>query len=317
MSEPKIDIMIPTLNEADHIGECVRNALKLGPVYVLDSFSKDGTQQIARDAGATVIEHEFVNYSAQKNWGIANLPFEGDWIFILDADERLTPSLVKEVRERLARPDAANGYFVNRVLLFMGREIRHGGLYPSWNLRLFRRGKAMYEDRSVHEHMVCEDPVDYLKREMLHIRRETLSQFIDKHVRYADMESNEWVKLKLGVSNVAKPKALFRNILGVRQWLRREIWPRMPVRPLWRFMHMFVLRLGFLDGRPGWHMARLMMSYEYMISLLYRDKLVRATQADYSTDVFHERRNHYPWRAQQPPAKPDQSPDSNAVNTQG
>lgn len=286
MSRPLIEIMVPTLNEADHIRECVENASKLGPVFVLDSFSTDGTQEIARQAGATVVEHKFENYSSQKNWGLRNLPFQGEWVFILDADERITPSLRDEVNTKLPITPA-NGFFVNRVLLFMGREIRHGGLYPSWNLRVFRRGKAFYEDRSVHEHMVCENPVEYLKTEMLHIRRETLSQFIDKHVRYADMESNEWVKLKLGVSKVAKPAALFRNMLRYRQWLRREIWPRVPMRPLWRFIHMYFVRLGFLDGRPGWHLARLMMCYEYMISLLYKDKLTRATQEAYSRDLYH------------------------------
>jgi len=273
---PLIEVMVPTLNEAEHIADCVRNAKLVGPVFVLDSMSTDGTQQIARDAGATVVEHAFENYSAQKNWGLRNLPFHGKWVFILDADERIPPALREEVFKKLSAEPRANGYFVNRVLLFMGREIRHGGLYPSWNLRLFRRGKAFYEDRSVHEHMVCEDPVEYLKHEMLHIRCEQLSQFMDKHIRYANMESDEWVKWKLGMSRVARPAMLFRNILRYRQWLRRECWPRVPLRPIWRFIHMYVNRLGFLDGLPGWHLAGLMASYEYMISLMYHDKIISA-----------------------------------------
>src|SRR4051812_21982267 len=97
-----VDIMIPTLNEADHIAETVANARKLGNVYVLDSLSTDGTQQLARDGGATVVEHPFVNYSAQKNWGLDNLPFTAEWIFILDADERITPALRKEIVETIA-----------------------------------------------------------------------------------------------------------------------------------------------------------------------------------------------------------------------
>jgi glycosyltransferase involved in cell wall biosynthesis len=267
----------------------VRNAQLLGPVFVLDSCSTDGTQRIAAEAGATVVEHKFENYSAQKNWGLRNLPFKGEWVFILDADERIPASLRKEVFARLKREPEVNGYFVNRVLLFMGREIRHGGLYPSWNLRLFRRGKAFYEDRSVHEHMVCEDPVRYLNGEMLHIRRELLSYFLDKHIRYADMESDEWVKWRLGLSKVARPGALFRNVLRYRQWVRRELWPRVPARPMWRFFHMYFLRLGFLDGRPGWHLARLMLCYEYMISLLYYDKLARATEAPYAEDLYGQK----------------------------
>jgi len=279
MSRPLVEVLIPTRNEAAHISQCVTNGAALGPVFVLDSFSTDGTQELARRAGANVIEHEFVNYSAQKNWGLDNLPFQGEWIFILDADERITPALRSEIIRTLESNPSTNGYFVNRVVLFMGREVRHGGLYPSWNLRLFRRGKARYEDRAVHEHMVCEGGTDYLKAEMLHIRRETISQYLTKHIRYADMESNEWVKMRLGQSNVALAEALFRDHLRYRQWLRRHAWPRLPGRPLWRFLYMYVVRLGFLDGRAGWHLARLMLCYEYMISLLYRDKLFRARQA--------------------------------------
>lgn len=276
MNDGRVQILIPTLNEADHIAEAVTNARALGEVLVVDSLSTDGTQQLARDAGATVVEHAFENYSAQKNWALAHPLLTAEWVFILDADERITPNLREEVRSTIAGNPTIDGFFINRVLLFMGREVRHGGLYPSWNLRLFRRGNARYEDRAVHEHMVCSGPTDYLRQEMLHIRREPLAQYIAKHIRYADIESDEWVKLRLGESRVAPADKLFRDHLRYRQFLRRQVWPHVPGRPVWRFLHMYVLRLGFLDGWAGWHLARLMMSYEYMISLMYRDKLIRA-----------------------------------------
>jgi glycosyltransferase involved in cell wall biosynthesis len=290
MSNGRVQILIPTLNEADHITEAVANARQLGDVLVVDSLSTDGTQELARDAGATVIEHRFESYSAQKNWALDHPSLTAEWVFILDADERITPSLREEIRTTIAKSPAADGFFINRVLLFMGRTVRHGGLYPSWNLRLFRRDKARYEQRAVHEHMVCSGPTDYLRHEMLHIRRESLSQYIAKHIRYADMESDEWVKLRLGQSRVAPANKLFRDHLRYRQFLRREVWPLVPARPLWRFLHMYVLRLGFLDGRAGWHLARLMMSYEYMISLMYRDKLLRAQAARKATAATGRRR---------------------------
>src|SRR5439155_23955942 len=127
MSGISVDVMIPTFNEADHIRQTVENARKLGPVFVLDSLSTDGTQQMARDAGATVIEHPFVNYSAQKNLGPDNIPFSGEWIFILDADERITPALRKEIQRTLASDTKIDGYYVNSLLIFMGRAVRHGG----------------------------------------------------------------------------------------------------------------------------------------------------------------------------------------------
>jgi glycosyltransferase involved in cell wall biosynthesis len=271
-----VDIMIPTLNEKEHIAQTVTNALALGPVFVLDSGSTDGTQALARQAGATVVEHPFTNYAEQKNWGLDNLPFTGQWIFILDADERITPALRDEVRRTVAANPLADGYFINRLLIFMGRTIRHGGLYPSWNLRLFRRGRARYEERAVHEHMVCDGPTDYLREEMLHIRLENVSQYLEKHIRYADMESDEWVKQKLGSSSVAHASDLFKDMLRYRQWVRRYVWPRLPLRPFWRFVYMYFVRGGFLDGRGGWHLARLMSCYEYMIGLLFEEKLAKA-----------------------------------------
>lgn len=270
-----VEILIPTLNEAAVIRDTVQNALALGPVMVLDSCSTDGTQQIARDAGATVVEQRFLGYARQKNWGLERLPWKGKWVFILDADERITPQLREEVLRVINDPAAADGYFVNRVVLFMGRAIRHGGLYPSWNLRFFKRGKCRYEDRSVHEHMVCDGPTAYLREEMLHIRGESVHEWIRKHIRYADLESDEWVKLKFGQEAGASAERLFTHTLKYRQYLRREIWPRTPLKPLLRFFYMYFLRLGVLDGRAGLHMATMMSVYEYMIELLYRDKLAR------------------------------------------
>jgi hypothetical protein len=197
-------------------------------------------------------------------------------VFILDADERLTPQLRRELAGVVDSPNrSADGYYINRALVFMGRNIRHGGLYPSWNLRLFRRGKARYEERAVHEHMICNGPTDYLRGEMVHIRTESMHQYIAKHIHYADLESTEWTKLKLGQTSTAPSHKLFKSFLRYRSWLRRNLWPRMPLRPLWRFLHMYVVRFGILDGRQGWHLARLMASYEYTIGLLHEDKLLR------------------------------------------
>jgi glycosyltransferase involved in cell wall biosynthesis len=274
MNKPTVDILIPTLNEAGHITDAVKNALTLGNVYVLDSFSTDGTQQMATDAGATVVEHKFVNYAAQKNWGLDHLPFTAEWIFILDADERITASLRHEILLTVQRPDAADGYLVNRLMLFMGRAIHHGGYYPSWNLRLFRRGKARYEERGVHEHMLCPGPTAFLREQMLHVRDETIHQFIAKHLKYADLEAAEWVKYNFGGSQEAHASALFRDLLKYRQYLRRLVWPRLPMRPLWRFVYMYIWKAGFLDGAAGWRLARLITSYEYTITLLYQEKLL-------------------------------------------
>lgn len=270
---PKIDIIIPTRNEARHIALTVKSAKTLGNVFVLDSLSDDDTQQIARDAGAQVFENKFVSYAQQKNWGLENLPLTGDWVYILDADELITEPLRDEILQATAKPGDTAGYYINRQLYLFGKSIRHGGLYPSWNLRLFQRGKARYEDRSVHEHMICDGPTSYLKQAMLHIRLDTVQRYITKHIHYANLESDEWVRHRFGVGGGAKADRLFRDVLRARQWLRRNAWPRMPFRPALRFLYMYIFRLGILDGSVGLHLAILTSQYEYMISLLYREKV--------------------------------------------
>lgn len=275
---PKIDVIIPTRNEARHIATTVRSAKTIGRVFVLDSLSTDDTQALAREAGAEVYENKFISYAQQKNWALENLPLTGDWVYILDADELVTADLRGEILRVLPEAGDTAGYYINRQLYMFGRPVRHGGLYPSWNLRLFRRGKARYEDRSVHEHMICDGPTTYLKHPMLHVRLDTVERFISKHIHYADLESDEWVRHRFGVGGGARVDRLFHDALRARQWLRRNAWPRMPFRPLLRFTYMYVFRLGILDGRVGLHLAILMSQYEYMISLLYREK-VRAIKS--------------------------------------
>jgi glycosyltransferase involved in cell wall biosynthesis len=303
-ADKTIDVIVPTYNEAGHIHQTVNNAQHVGPVCVLDSISNDGTQRIAAQAGATVVEHRFEGYARQKNWGLANLPLKGDWVFILDADERITPALRWELSCVTMSGTLTRGFFVNRQMIFMGQAIRFGGLYPSWNLRFFRRGSCWYEDRRVHEHMICDGPTEYLRHPMLHVRRETVWQYIQKHVKYADLESDEWVRrvcsdMTIDTTNdamghdatglreqagqeqgAAPAGALFRGGLRLRQWLRREVWPSVPMRPVVRFVWMYFVRLGVLDARAGWNLALLMASYEFMISLLYQEKLQRVGRVE-------------------------------------
>jgi glycosyltransferase involved in cell wall biosynthesis len=270
---PVLEILITTFNEAAHIAEAIASCRALGRVLVVDSGSTDGTRELATAAGAEVFEHPFAGYAAQKNWALDHLPWRGEWVFILDADERITPPLAAEIRRRLEAGPGEDGFLVNRQLLIMGRAIRHGGLYPAWNLRLFRRGRARYEERLVHEHMICRGPVGTLHAPMLHIRRESISQYMAKHIRYADLEADEWLRhLYLGQES-APVEQLFSRTLLIRQWVRRHVWPRLPCRPLWRFVYMYIVRLGFLDGVAGWHLAWMMSCYEYMIGALYREKV--------------------------------------------
>lgn len=275
---PLVEVMIPTFNEAAHIAETVANARSLGPVHVLDSISTDGTQALAREAGAQVYEHKFESYSRQKNWGLDNIQFRAPWIYILDADERVTPDLRAQIIAAVTAADGCTGYYINRMVIFMGSPIRHGGLYPSWNLRLFQCGKCRYEDRVVHEHMLCDGPTDNLSSPMLHLRRESMTEYLSKHIKYADMESSESLRSLTTTFKRPQNEPGFTGFMRYRQYLRREVWPRVPFKPLARFVYMYFIRLGFLDGKAGWHLALLMASYEYMIHLLTIEKLHAARE---------------------------------------
>lgn len=281
LADGLVDVMIPVLNEAGQVAAAVRNGRRLGAVFVLDGGSTDGTPDVARAAGATVVVRPFAGHSAFKNWGLGHLPFAAPWVFVMDADERLTPALVREVR-RAADPAARRGaggppradvYTVDRRLIFMGRAIRHGGLFPARAVRLFRRGRAWYDGRAAFEQVVGLGPVGRLTRPLLHLRQGPLSDYIARAIRLADAESDEWVARAL-----ARERRWPGSVTAAHWWWRRPAGPA-PGRAVWRLVSMFVLRLGFLDGPAGWHLARLAANYEYMFRLMYRDKLDRALAA--------------------------------------
>jgi glycosyltransferase involved in cell wall biosynthesis len=237
-------------------------------VFVVDSASTDGTQRIVEEAGAHFVTHAWEGYARQKNWGLDNLPIRTPWVFILDADESITPEL-KEEACAIASADKCleNGFYVNRRIIFMDKWIRHCGYYPSWNVRFFRHGKARYEDRSVHEHMVVDGPVGYLRCEMLHNDRRGIYHFIEKHNWYSSLEARELFNLEHGQTTEQKVRLVGGGPTERRRWLKRRIWPYLPFRWLARWFSMYILKMGFLDGLTGFHFCLMLAIYEYQIGL--------------------------------------------------
>jgi glycosyltransferase involved in cell wall biosynthesis len=225
---PRIDIMIPTFNEADHIAETVANARELGDVYVLDSISTDGTQQLARDAGATVVERAFTNYSDQKNWGLDNLPFTGDWIFILDADERVTPKLRDEILRTLEGDLKYWAYSVGRLNFMMGKPVRFSGLQRDRVTRLFHRGHARYPNKRVHADLLVDGETGALHHKMDHFYIRTFDHMIAKMTRYAD-----WGAAQMFIDGkTTSAWGIFSHSVA-------------------KFVRDFIFNLGFLDGVRG------------------------------------------------------------------
>jgi acetyltransferase-like isoleucine patch superfamily enzyme len=273
-----IDVMIITYNESLNLPHCLR-ALQgwTNKIFVIDSGSTDGTQEIARSHGAEVVHHDWPGYAQQKNWGLDNLPFEADWILIVDADEVITEDVRKRLLDIASKPVdevPENGFFVNRLTMFMGRPIRRCGYFPSWNLRFFKRGKGRYEEREVHEHVVIDDPVGFIKEPMIHDDRRGLEHYVAKHNRYSTLEArtlfNEMTSESGGDSDgraVANVTADTRR----RRWLKRHVMPYAPFPGFGRFFYMYILRLGILDGRAGLEFCKFISMYDSLVALKLRD----------------------------------------------
>ncbi|MCX8156978.1 MAG: glycosyltransferase family 2 protein [Verrucomicrobiae bacterium] len=270
-----LSVLIPTFNEERNIGECIDTVKWADEIVVVDSHSLDKTAEIAQAKGARVIQFKWDGrYPKKKNWALANVNWRNEWVLILDADERITQDLGKEIKEKIANPDH-DGYFINRRFIFMGQWIRHCGYYPSWNLRLFKHQLGRYEkvdvgdagsgDNEVHEHVVLRGTAGYLKKDMLHFAYPDIHTWIEKHNRYSSWEAAIEVQ----------GQCHQENILGDKQKSRRRLrlWSRhLPFRPALRFCYSYFLQLGILDGMVGWRFCRLLAMYERMIVFKVKEK---------------------------------------------
>ena len=251
-------------------------------VWVVDSGSTDDTREIGRAHGAEVVERSWLGYAGQKNWCLDHLPIATDWVLIIDGDEVVLPDLRDAMLEMAARPvervpEAA--FYINRYFIFLGKRIRHCGFYPSWNVRFVRRGKARYEMRDVHEHMVVDGPTGFLPGHLEHNDRRGLEVYMDKHNKYSTLEAREIFRAARGESAESFEGRLLGTAPQRRRWIKRHIYSR--VRPKWlfRFLYSYVVRLGFLDGMTGLRFCLFMSSYELLIDLKLAEIKQQAREA--------------------------------------
>jgi glycosyltransferase involved in cell wall biosynthesis len=250
-----LSVLILTHNEALNIAECLRSVEWASEILVVDSFSDDQTVEIARAAGASAVSHHFEGYAAQRNWALDNLPFSHEWLLMLDADERVTPDLAREIAEIIRQEGQGHsGYHLAPRLIFMGRWLRHGGLYPTWILRLFKRQCGRLEDRPVNERTILRGTAGYLENPLDHCDNRPLSAWIAKHNRYAELEAEEYFQEKFqGGYGIAIPPRWWGSQAERKRWIKLKVWNRLPlfVRPFLFFFRNYILKAGFLDGRQG------------------------------------------------------------------
>jgi len=253
-----VSVIVPVRNEAHNLSRCLESLRGVGEVYVVDSASSDGTAEIARSFGAKVVQFHYAGgWPKKRQWAMDTLPLAYDWVFLVDADEALTPELAAEMRQAIqdARID---GYYIGLQVVFLGRVLRHGGA-GFYKLSLFRRGKGRFEcrlkdqdasmaDMEVHEHVIVEGKSLRLKNALRHHNVESISRYIQKHDEYSNWDARVWLE---GEANSAElPPSLFGNQAQRRRWLRKRLFA-LPGSSLLLFIYRYFFRLGFLDGVPG------------------------------------------------------------------
>ena len=236
MTRPRLSVVVVTLNEAERVRACLESVVWADELVVVDAESQDKTVLIARELTDRVFVRPWPGFAAQKNFAIAQAT--GDWILSLDADETVSAPLRAEIEAVVKGAGPAAGYTVPRRNVFWGAWVRHGGLYPDRQLRLFRRGHGRFLERAVHESVAVDGTVGRLDGHLEHRSYRDIGDFLARADRYATLAADEAVAQgrRVGVSALV-------------------------LRPLGRFLGMYVAGRGFLDGWRGFLLASLYAYY--------------------------------------------------------
>ncbi len=267
-----ISVLVLTRNEADNIRACLDSVSWSDDIHVLDSLSTDGTQALATAAGARVTERPFDNWASHQNWALANLPFRHSWVFYIDADERATPALRDAMLAATTNPGNACAFRIQRRDFFLGTWLRHVQTSPFY-MRLFLP-QAMRYERLVNPVSIPNGPVGQLTGYLDHFPfSKGIGHWIERHNQYSRLEAEQIVANRKGQAEFSLRAALFEKDFHRRRFHQKELFYRMPGRPVIKFLVLYIAKRGFLDGRAGFTYATLQAFYEYMIVLKSRELL--------------------------------------------
>lgn len=270
-----VSVLIPTKDETRNIKACINSLEWADEIVVFDSHSTDDTVEIAQSLGVRIVKRVFDNFSTHKNWALNNIKFRNDWILLVDADERATEHLAEEIFEITQRTDASDGYYVPILVWMWDRPIHCH--YPVYNLRFLRRGKGRYENRIVHEHMIIEGKVGYLRNHLINHDKKGIERYFDRHNTYSTFEAIEAYRLLLGIGDDQKIDASLNTTGPLRnRVLKNFAYRYLPARPIFMFLWFYIFKRGFLGGRVGFRYCALRMFYEYQVDL----KLIELRDAD-------------------------------------
>jgi hypothetical protein len=234
---------------------------------VLDSFSEDETEALVKGTSARFFQRAFDTFAGQRNWAIDNVVFKYRWVLHLDADECLTPQLHAEL-SRLAADDEKSAYMLANRVIFMGRWIRRCTMYPYYQARFLRLGESRFKQVGHGQHLghatrgtgIALEPYTHYNFS------KGIADWVARHNRYSDDEARRITRDDRGFL-ASLPEAIVSRDAGEKQQARKRLADHLPLRPLVRFLYLYVWKWGFLDGRAGFDYCMLMAFYDYLIRL--------------------------------------------------
>jgi glycosyltransferase involved in cell wall biosynthesis len=257
-AEVNLSVVILTWNEELNLPQCLGSFAPLGAdVFIVDSGSTDGTKEEARRHGARIFENKFETHALQWAWALDNLPLRTEWVIALDADQSLTPELAGELRSRFSSPIASGieGFYVKRRQIFHGRWLRHGGYYPKYLLKIFRRTAVRFDTTDIAEHhFYVLGGTEKLRNDIVEDNKKEndITFWIDKHNRYATLVAIEEHQRRQHGSGAPLRPSMFgspdaRTLVKKRYWLGLPLY----VRPFLFFLYRYVFQFGWMDGKEG------------------------------------------------------------------
>lgn len=268
-----VSVVVLTKDEEPNVRRCLSSVAWADEVVVVDSGSADDTVAVARSLGVKVVEQPWLGFSAQREFALRLPELQHDWVYFVDADQWVSAELAAEVAHRLRSPTCAA--FAHRFrLVFLDTWIRHCGWYSgSWNVQLMDRRYAKYDGSLVGERVCVDGPTQRLNNDIVDDDCKGLASWLHKHVQYAQLEAD----LR------GRPKPLASRLRAVRDrndarpllraLLKDVVFPSVPAKPIALFFYMYVVRLGFLDGRAGLRFCFFHAWYEASVASLRADEV--------------------------------------------
>lgn len=268
-----ISVLILTLNEAENLPHCLKSISWSDDIVVFDSFSTDETTEIARRHGCRVVQRTFDNYAAQRNAALTEVDYKHDWILMVDADERWGSELYDGMRKAIAEHgERAAMFLFTRRDYFMGRCLKHSIASSTWAGRLVRKGRVKVIREINEEYHPDGEKVFLPLRFEHHPFNKGIAWWFDRHNRYSTMEA---LALLEEVKQPLRGRDLLAGDATHRRKALKQLAYRLPFRPFFVFCYLYFIRLGLLDGIPGFRYCVMRSMYEYMIDLKVAEHRLR------------------------------------------